>query len=146
MALLCANDFTPALQTCGDSQCEGKYSFIGKGTGIGRKKEGKEGKKITYAEAWKGFERCALHSLWRVELNIAVISSLTSARIPCTSIARYPVVARWRADVDYVAAGIFCFQVRWSPLSRVGSFVSLCPRYFFCWIRHARDTMHSRTA
>lgn len=23
---------------------------------------------------------------------------------------RYPVVARWRADVDYVAAGIYCFQ------------------------------------
>ncbi len=30
--------------------------------------------------------------------------------MPCTPIARYPVVARWRADVDYVAAGIFCFQ------------------------------------
>ncbi len=66
----------------------GKYTFIGKGTGIGTK-----GTKITYAEAWKGFER-----------------SLTSSRIPCTSIERYPVVARWRNDVDYVAAGIFCFQ------------------------------------
>ena len=66
----------------------GKYTFIGKGTGIGTK-----GKKITYAEAWKGFER-----------------SLTSSRVPCTSIQRYPVVARWRNDVDYVAAGIFCFQ------------------------------------
>lgn len=37
-------------------------------------------------------------------------ASLTSTRIPCTSISRYPVVARWRNDVDYVAAGIFCFQ------------------------------------
>ena len=37
-------------------------------------------------------------------------ASLTSARIPCNSIKRYPVVARWRNDVDYVAAGIFCFQ------------------------------------
>lgn len=36
--------------------------------------------------------------------------SLSSARVPCTPIPRYPVVARWRADVDYVAAGIFCFQ------------------------------------
>ena len=36
--------------------------------------------------------------------------SLTSTRIPCTSIERYPIVARWRNDVDYVAAGIFCFQ------------------------------------
>jgi alanyl-tRNA synthetase len=35
---------------------------------------------------------------------------LTSARISCKSIERYPVVARWRADVDYVAAGIYCFQ------------------------------------
>lgn len=66
----------------------GKYTFPQKGCGIGR-----NGKKITYAEAWKGFER-----------------SMTSSRIPCTSIERYPVVARWRADVDYVAAGIYCFQ------------------------------------
>jgi len=66
----------------------GKYTFIGKGCGIGA-----TGTKITYAEAWKGFER-----------------SLTSSRIPCKSIERYPVVARWRNDVDYVAAGIFCFQ------------------------------------
>ena len=36
--------------------------------------------------------------------------SLTTARIPCNSIKRYPIVARWRNDVDYVAAGIFCFQ------------------------------------
>jgi alanyl-tRNA synthetase len=68
--------------------CVGKYEFIGRGCGIGRK-----GQKISYADAWKGFER-----------------SLTSSRIPCKSIERYPVVARWRADVDYVAAGIYCFQ------------------------------------
>jgi len=74
--------------TCGDSQCVGSYKFIGKGTGIGR-----TGKNITYAEAWQGFQR-----------------SLTSARIPCKAIDRYPVVARWRNDVDYVAAGIYCFQ------------------------------------
>ena len=79
---------TDKRQTCGDSTCEGKYEFIGIGTGIGEK-----GKKITYAEAWKTFEK-----------------SLTHARIPCTAIERYPVVARWRSDVDYVAAGIYCFQ------------------------------------
>lgn len=66
----------------------GEYTFIGKGAGIGRK-----GKKLTYAEAWKTYER-----------------SFTKARVPCHSIKRYPVVARWRNDVDYVAAGIFCFQ------------------------------------
>ena len=81
--------------SCGDCtyiinelRCVGKYTFIGKGTGIG-----KEGKKITYSEAWDGFKK-----------------SMTSSRIPCTAIDRYPVIARWRNDVDYVAAGIFCFQ------------------------------------
>lgn len=71
--------------TCGDSNCDGKYSFIGNGTG--------KGNDITFAEAWKGFEK-----------------SLTTARVPCNSIERYPIVARWRNDVDFVAAGIFCFQ------------------------------------
>jgi len=74
--------------TCGDSNCLEKYNFIGKGMGIGR-----EGHKITYEEAWKGFS-----------------ASLTSARIPCKEIKRYPVVARWRNDVDFTAAGIYCFQ------------------------------------
>ena len=97
------------LQTCGDSQCEQTYSFIGRGTGRGTR-----GQKITYAEAWEGFRR-----------------SMTSGRIPCTAVSRYPVqctyrmpiypiwgslflsltlmqvVARWRADVDYTAAGLF---------------------------------------
>jgi alanyl-tRNA synthetase len=92
----CGNNYwraTEARITCGDSQCEKKYSFIGVGTGIGR---GPQGKKITYSDAWNGFKK-----------------SLSSARVPCTPIARYPVVARWRADVDYVAAGIFCFQPYW---------------------------------
>ena len=42
--------------------------------------------------------------------NIGFERSLTSSRVPCESIKRYPVVARWRNDVDYVAAGIYCFQ------------------------------------
>lgn len=78
--------FSEKADTCGDSNCRGKYSFIN--NGIGKK----TGKKTTFAEAWKGFE-----------------DSFTSARIPCTSIKRYPIVARWRNDVDFVAAGIFCF-------------------------------------
>lgn len=69
-------------------RCIGSYTFIGKGHGVGR-----EGKKISYVDAWEGFKK-----------------SLTTARIPCTAIDRYPVVARWRNDVDYCAAGIFCFQ------------------------------------
>ena len=85
-----ANFWRHTLQktTCGDSNCEGSYKFIGIGTGKGRK-----GNKISYADAWNGFKK-----------------SFTSARIPCTAIERYPVVARWRNDVDYVAAGIYCFQ------------------------------------
>ena len=99
-------------KTCGDSQCEKKYSFIGKGTGIGR---GPNGKKITYSDAWNGFKK-----------------SLTSARIPCTAIARYPVVARWRADVDFVAAGIYCFQ----PYCVTGELAPpanplICPQFWY---------------
>lgn len=37
---------TEARTTCGDSNCEGKYSFIGNGTG--------NGNQITFAEAWQG--------------------------------------------------------------------------------------------
>ena len=79
-------------KVCGDSTCEGKYHFIGKGVGIGKELRA-AGKRYTLGDAWRGFER-----------------SLTTARIPCTAIKRYPVVARWRKDVDYVAAGIYCFQ------------------------------------
>jgi len=75
---------TEKKELCGDSNCEGMYSFIGKGFSK---------KKITYAEAWQGFRE-----------------SFTTSRIPCTAIERYPIVARWRNDVDFVAAGIFCFQ------------------------------------
>ncbi|CAI2379686.1 unnamed protein product [Moneuplotes crassus] len=72
--------------TCGDSNCVGKYTFINNGFL-------EEGKEMTYADAWKGFER-----------------SLTNAKVPCKSIPRYPIVARWRNDVDFTAAGIYCFQ------------------------------------
>jgi alanyl-tRNA synthetase len=76
---------TPSkFQKTNAESCIGQYTFINNGVG--------KGDKITFAEAWQGFEK-----------------SLTSARIPCTSIKRYPVVARWRNDVDFVAAGIFCF-------------------------------------
>ena len=69
-------------------RCVGSYKFIQQNT-----RSGLPNKKLSYTEAWKGFER-----------------SLTTARIPSKSINRYPVVARWRDDVDFVAAGIYCFQ------------------------------------
>lgn len=81
-------NINPDRKKCADSSCEGKYTFIGDGVGIGKK-----GKTLTYSEAWQTFEK-----------------SFTNARIPCTKIDRYPTVARWRNDVDYVAAGIYCFQ------------------------------------
>ncbi|KAK2964390.1 putative Alanine--tRNA ligase [Blattamonas nauphoetae] len=75
--------------TCGDSNCEGSYKFI--------REPGQELKpdehKLTYQEAWNGFKQ-----------------SFTQTVPPHTAIDRYPVVARWRDDVDYVAAGIYCFQ------------------------------------
>jgi len=77
---ICGNNFwrhTEKRINCGDSQCEKKYTFIGVGTGKGRDQPNKPGEKITYAGAWEGFKR-----------------SLSSARVPCTPIARYPVVAR----------------------------------------------------
>lgn len=48
---------------------------------------------MSYSDAWKSYEK-----------------AFNTARIPCTTIDRYPVVARWRADVDFCAAGIYCFQ------------------------------------
>ncbi|EGR33197.1 hypothetical protein IMG5_206857 [Ichthyophthirius multifiliis] len=86
----CSNNYwriSPSQNTCGDSQCTGKYTFIGEKTGIGIQK------KVTYTEAWKIFEK-----------------SLNNARIQCKTVPRYPIVARWRNDVDFVAAGIYCFQ------------------------------------
>ena len=50
-----------ARKTCGDSNCEGKYSFIGNGTG--------KGNNITFAEAWQGKQSIAASSFsvqnWR---------------------------------------------------------------------------------
>ena len=80
-------NINPERKKCADSSCEGTYTFIGEGIGIGKKKH------VTYEDAWNTFEE-----------------SFTNARIPCTKIDRYPTVARWRNDVDYVAAGIYCFQ------------------------------------
>jgi alanyl-tRNA synthetase len=77
---------TVERETCGDSNCEGKYSFIGKSLS-------KDGTKMTYAGAWNNYK-----------------DSMTTNKVPITAIDRYPIVARWRNDVDFVAAGIFCFQ------------------------------------
>jgi alanyl-tRNA synthetase len=58
--------------TCGDSQCEGRYTFI-KPQRLD-KNTNQPLPPLTYAEAWQGFKR-----------------SFESARIPSTAIKRYPV-------------------------------------------------------
>jgi len=54
---------------------------------------GRKGKKISYHKAYETFKN----------------AMTTGESRNCIEIPRYPVVARWRNDVDYVAAGIFCF-------------------------------------
>ncbi len=71
-----------ASETCGNPECSGGFRFIGKSPA-------KE--KLGYIEVWKKF------------------SSLFKAR-GYTPIPRYPVVARWRTDTDFVQASIYDFQ------------------------------------
>lgn len=79
----------PKRTHCGDSGYDGEYEFIGTGTGIGAGRE----TKLTLKDVWDTY-----------------VTSFSSEKVPCTPIERYPVVARWRNDVDFVLAGIFCFQ------------------------------------
>ncbi|KAH0792553.1 alanyl-tRNA synthetase [Histomonas meleagridis] len=74
----------PTRDNCGDSICAGGYSFIN---------QENTNQKITYYQAWEDFQK-----------------SFTTTRVPHTVVPRYPVVARWRSDVDFVAAGIYCYQ------------------------------------
>lgn len=67
---------------CGDAACEGGFSFIGKSPAK---------RKLTYVQTWQDFSR--IHK-----------------KLGYTPIARYPVVARWRDDTDFVQAGIYDFQ------------------------------------
>jgi len=78
---------------CGDSNCIGEYKFINRGSGIGHVDVKPDDFHYTYAQAWKDFSE-----------------AMSTSRIKVTPIERYPTVARWRPDVDFVAAGIFCFQ------------------------------------
>ncbi len=67
---------------CGDPSCSGGFRFI---NGTPAKNE------MTYIEVWKTFSR--LFKKWGY-----------------TPIPRYPVVARWRDDTDFVQASIYDFQ------------------------------------
>ncbi len=67
---------------CGDAECMGGFTFIGKPF---------TSKKLSYKQSWEEFKK--IHE-----------------KQGFTSIARYPIVARWREDVYWVNAGIYNFQ------------------------------------
>jgi alanyl-tRNA synthetase len=69
-------------KTCGDPSCSGGFRFIGNTPAKN---------KLDYIGVWKKFSE--LFSKWGY-----------------TPIKRYPVVARWRDDTDFVQASIYDFQ------------------------------------
>ncbi|MEM4267610.1 MAG: alanine--tRNA ligase [Candidatus Woesearchaeota archaeon] len=68
--------------TCGDPACSGGFRFIGKSP---TKNE------MDYIQVWQEFSKLF-------------------TRLGYTPIKRYPVVARWRDDTDFVQASIYDFQ------------------------------------
>jgi len=73
---------TTGSDVCGNPACSGGFRFIGKTPAT---------KKLDYVGVWNEFSR--LFKKWGY-----------------TPIKRYPVVARWRDDIDYVFASICDFQ------------------------------------
>jgi len=69
-------------EVCGDASCTGSFTFIGNTPAT---------KKLNYLDVWKEFTK--IHK-----------------KLGYTPIDRYPVVARWRDDVEFVQAGIYDFQ------------------------------------
>eukprot|EP00477_Mikrocytos_mackini_P000567 GAHX01000605.1.p1 GENE.GAHX01000605.1~~GAHX01000605.1.p1 ORF type:complete len:992 (-),score=193.88 GAHX01000605.1:1573-4548(-) len=93
---ICKNNYwaTPTGKTnCGDCTCNDGYYFI------------REDPNKVLIKNTKGIKEMTIQ-----EANQAFIRSFKSAKIPHTNIRRYPVVARWRDDVNFVNAGIYCFQ------------------------------------
>lgn len=80
----CGNFFWAALETsvCGEPECSGGYTFIGNSPA---------GEKMDFIKTWQKF--AALFE-----------------KFGYTPISRYPVVARWRGDTDFVQASIYDFQ------------------------------------
>jgi alanyl-tRNA synthetase len=72
----------PEQKVCGDPACSGGFRFIGNTPATRR---------LDYVGVWTEFAR--LFSKWGY-----------------TPIKRYPVVARWRDDTDFVQASIYDFQ------------------------------------
>jgi alanyl-tRNA synthetase len=69
-------------EVCGEPECSGGYTFIN---------DSPTEKQFSYTEAWNLYE-----------------DFMTSRGYE--SIDRYPVVARWRDDTEFVGGSIYCFQ------------------------------------
>lgn len=69
-------------EVCGEPECSGGYTFIG---------DSPAGKKMDFIQTWKEFAN--------------LFEKLGYIPIP-----RYPVVARWREDAEFVQASIYDFQ------------------------------------
>lgn len=69
-------------EVCGEPSCEGGYTFIGNTPAR---------EKMDYIQTWRKFSR-----LFK--------------KLGYTPIPRYPVVARWRDDAEFVQASIYDFQ------------------------------------
>ncbi|MDP6459300.1 MAG: alanine--tRNA ligase, partial [Candidatus Hydrothermarchaeota archaeon] len=69
-------------EVCGEPECEGGYTFIG---------DTPARKKMDYIQTWQKFSK-----LFK--------------KLDYTPIPRYPVVARWRDDAEFVQASIYDFQ------------------------------------
>ncbi|WP_414837655.1 alanine--tRNA ligase [Candidatus Nanosalina sp. VS9-1] len=69
-------------EICGEPECGDGYTFIN---------DSPTDKELSYIEAWKKFEEFMKDRNYK-------------------SIDRYPVVARWRDDVEFTGASIYCFQ------------------------------------
>lgn len=69
-------------EVCGEPECSGGYTFIN---------DSPTSEEYSYIEAWEKYRD------FMVERSY-------------TAIDRYPVVARWRDDVEFVGGSIYCFQ------------------------------------
>ena len=69
-------------EVCGEPECSGGYTFIN---------DSPTEKEFTYSEAWETYRNFMTDRGYE-------------------AIDRYPVIARWREDVEFTGASIYCFQ------------------------------------
>ena len=74
--------FDEEREVCGEPECSGGYTFIN---------DSPTDKTFSYIEAWEEYRDFM-------------------AERGYTPIDRYPVIARWRDDVEFTGASIYCFQ------------------------------------